>query len=398
MEKIIEILFGYVNISVKCRWPERFLNICSQNGIELWGIKLKDAETVEASLLRGDYKKLKASLPDGMELSQRGRIGVPFFLSKFRRRYVLLAAMAVSLCMMWVSTLFVWEIRISGCETVPEYKVRQCLYNQGIKVGVCWVGFSQEDITNRTLLELPELSYITVNVNSSIAEVIVREKIEVPETVDRDLPTSIYAEKAGLIDKVTALEGKTVKKRGEAVLEGDELITGAVENIDGTVRFVHAKGSVFARTWYEISAVGGGKKTQKSYTGEEKTRYALKLGNKRLNLYINSGISYDDYDKIVKSERITIFGKLSLPVVLQTETYREYEAEEKPQDASQIKTELEQFLKARLLSHMSHGTIMEYDCEYSGGRLKMRAKCSEQIGAERQIDITNYREGTEGDR
>jgi hypothetical protein len=46
--------------------------------------------------------------------------------------------------------------------------------------------------------------------------------------------------------------------------------------------------------------------------------------NLRLNFYINSGISYENYDKITTEKRPTILG-FALPVSIIGYTYREYE-------------------------------------------------------------------------
>ena len=48
--------------------------------------------------------------------------------------------------------------------------------------------------------------------------------------------------------------GKPLVKAGDTVVLGQTIITGALDSRSSGMRYVHAMGDVYARTWYEISA------------------------------------------------------------------------------------------------------------------------------------------------
>ena len=390
MKKLFDMLRGYVSIIVNCPYPERFLNICAQNGIELWNIKRESEHEVSACVSIKDHKRLKTILDGGnFEMRTGKRSGLPFFLVRFRTRYALIAAMTVTLILVWYSSLFIWEIRISGNDSVSNSEILYCLEKMGIKIGTFRLGLSQEEISNTVLLEIPELSYITVNTNGSIAYVIVRERLPAPEMADREKPVLIYAAKPGIISKLTVMEGKNVLNEGDSVLPGDIVVTGEMESISSEYRYVHAKAEVYARTWYDLSAKGAKEVTEKSYTGNKKTKTALLFGDKRLNLYINGGISYDSYDKIIKEYPVTVFGVLVLPLTVVKETYCEYEPISSLKSADEMKDELGEFLEETLYAGMTGGTVVTTDTETYDGKYDMlmtvRSECVEQIGRERDM-------------
>ena len=206
MKKLHDILRGYITITVTCVYPERLLNICAGNGIELWRISRPDENTICACVSIIDYRRLKKILDQGQfRMRRSGNAGLPFFLFRFKKRYVLIGAMAMVLLLVSISPLFIWEIRVTGNETVPTSEILYALDKMGIKTGTFRLNISQEEVSNTILLEIPELSYIAVNTNSSIAFVEVREKVPQPEMQDRDTPTLVYAEKTGIINKLTVL-------------------------------------------------------------------------------------------------------------------------------------------------------------------------------------------------
>ena len=69
---------------------------------------------------------------------------------------------------------------------------------------------------------------------------------------DNDEPYSVTARKTGIIERMQVYLGAPLVEVGDAVLEGEPLVSGRVESGLGSVRYVHASALVEART-------GGGK-------------------------------------------------------------------------------------------------------------------------------------------
>ena len=97
MQKIINFFRGSVLYTVTGAFPERFLNLCAQNAVPFWGLEWLDDHTLRLCFARKDAKKARTLAEKVMcEAKAARRVGVPFFLAKFRRRYAFLAGLALA--------------------------------------------------------------------------------------------------------------------------------------------------------------------------------------------------------------------------------------------------------------------------------------------------------------
>ncbi|MBQ6540381.1 MAG: sporulation protein YqfD, partial [Oscillospiraceae bacterium] len=324
MERVTNYLRGSVRIRVRCRYPERFINICAKSGAEFWDME-REGEDLVLTTHRRDYRFLRRrALMGDYDVTEAKTAGTVFFLRRFRRRYALLAGMLLTLCALWYASLFIWEIGVTGNETVPSAEILRELKELGVGVGTLRLTLDQDRISNEMLLRIPELCWLTVNTNGCRAEVKVREEIPKPEMVDEYVPTEVYAKKTGIIEKMTVLEGKKLVMPGDTVMAGDILVTGAMDSLSTGTRHVHAMGEIYARTLYSVSAAAPSAVNMKEYTGREKTKHALVIGGSRLNLYLSGGVSWEHYDKTAETRKLEFFGFV-LPVGFVRDTYREYE-------------------------------------------------------------------------
>ena len=78
----------------------------------------------------------------------------------------------------------------------------------------------------------PELSWASVNMYGSKAEVEVREAEKSPEIEDTKTPSNLVAKKDGMVVLVKGYRGTNKVKEGDVVVKGDILISGIVENRD----------------------------------------------------------------------------------------------------------------------------------------------------------------------
>ena len=96
------------------------------------------------------------------------------------------------------------------------------------------------------LLQVEELSWLSVNIVGCHADVEVKEKVKKPALDDNPSPCNLKASADGVITAVTAGEGTTRVKVGSGVRQGDLLVSGVSMTKLNTVRYVRAKGTVMA--------------------------------------------------------------------------------------------------------------------------------------------------------
>lgn len=372
--------------------PENFLNACARSGLEIqFAGPVKDF-TMHVRLGTGDRKKIESAAAKSScavrVLATGG--GVRLRRMLVRRALPALCLLLLLSLLFW-SRLFIWEIRVSGNETVPTGKILDVLSQCGVDCGSFWPAFTSDNLRSQVLVKLPELAWVTVNVYGSRAEVIVRERVPRPEIVSETGPCDIRSDKTGVVMEVQALAGTALVSRGSAVAEGELLISGGVESSFSPPRLVRALGSVTAQTYYELSAVIPADQQTKHYTGEVKNRWSLTIGGKRVNFYGNSSISDSSCDKINSVWTLGIDGLFELPVSLRRESCLFYETGVTARDENAARRELEQLLHDRLLEEIGDtGEILSeaWSVSENGGILNvcLRAVCSEEIGVTVPMD------------
>ena len=259
-----------------------------------------------------------------------------------------------------------------------------------MKPGSFWPSWSADTIKNEVILRLPELAWVGVSVDSSRATVRVRERDEAPELRDNDEPHSVTARKTGIIENIQVYLGAPLVQAGDAVLEGETLVTGRVESGLGTVRYVHASAKVEARTYYELTAAAplvANRMVERS----GHTRWALVLGGGRLNLYLGGSELPEGCTRETTEYKLEWPGVFSLPVALVREQILEYDVIAETVD----RDELEEKLQLRLSEELERllgdrGEALSQTCSASerGGMLyvTLRAECLEDIAVETRAE------------
>jgi similar to stage IV sporulation protein len=390
MQRAMNYVRGAVRVEVTCEYPERFVNLCAMNGVEFWGMERGPGNTLRTHMRVSGFRTL-AGLSDGagFSLRQIKRSGAPVFLRRMRKRYVLLAGLIAVFLLTRALALFVWEIDVIGNVNVPESVILENLRDLGVSQGSFGPKANSEALSNEMLLRIPELSWFAVNIRGSHADVLVRERIPVPEIVDERRPTMVCASKSGVVTSVVVLSGARVCTVGDTVQAGDILVSGIVDGAFGGRRTVHAMAEVYARTWYEMSSQMPLETHARQGAGEAKTRRSLVIAGNTINLYFNAGILWSNYDKIITEKTVKLpLGSIA-PLTLVTERVTRYEPIPVKLTVAAAEGILQAGLTERLRGEISGGEIIasSFETRVSGGTVTvtLRAECKEQIARARDF-------------
>ena len=387
--RVERLLRGVAEIRITGAAPWKLVNACIRERITVEGVESDDLITCRALIFAADAGRVKALAPhcgcDVAVLSVRGRPVWKNFLH--RRRWAALCAAAVAAVIL-VSSLFVWDIRVTENDSdIPDAVILRTLAGQGIGVGSFWPGFRGERIRSRALAELPGLCWLAVNVRGSSASVEVRAAVEKPEITDPRQAADVTASRSGVITEIHVFEGETLVSRGDAVTTGLTLVSAERAARGGETRFVHARAEITAHTWYELTASAPLVTSRKEAVGAARYRFALLLGDTRINFYADSGISGMECDKITKIWRLGIKDVFSLPATVALDTVRPYVLTEEPLSRAAVRAALEEELRAVLQERIGETgkVISEYftESEENGMlTLTLRCECEERIDEE----------------
>ena len=241
---IINRLRGQVRIRAESAFPERILNLCGARELAFWDVVWESPTAFTCRLGRRDWHTLRQAAKNlDCALTVVGREGAPYFFFRFRRRQALLIGLLLCATGLFLGSFFVWDFVVEGNETVPTEEILRALEKNDVHLGSFGLSLNGERIRNHVLLDIPELSWITVNVSGCRAHVQVRERIPAPERLDRQTPSNMIARRAGLVLKVRAVDGVAAVQPGTAVTENQLLVSGVEDTETVGARVLAGMGS-----------------------------------------------------------------------------------------------------------------------------------------------------------
>lgn len=395
MKRWMNYLRGMVTLRIQGLFPERIVNLCAQNGVEFWGVEWLDEHTIRLITRRETRKRLeRLAQKVDCQVEVESSNGLPDLFLRLRTRYAFLIGLTLALCAVGWLSRFVLVIEVSGNQQVPTAVILSQLRQLGVRPGVYGPAVDRKQVAQEAVLALEDLAWMGINLHGTRLEVIVRERIQAPERVDEERYCDIVSEADGIILHLEAQWGDAVVQEGDIVAAGDTLISGLVtleppQYSDRPNRYyqTHARGNVWARTWRTVTAQIPLRAGVKIPEEEHKNRWAVEILGQRIEIFGNSSISYDFYDKITRIYPMTLPDGTMLPFALVREQYQACRLEETELDTEAARTLLEEQLTVRLHDLVGEdGNVqsLRFSAREQNGMLQVTvlAECREEIGKE----------------
>ncbi|MBQ9044733.1 MAG: sporulation protein YqfD [Oscillospiraceae bacterium] len=389
------VLRDRVRVTIRGAAPERVVSACAAQGIRLRNVTPVEDYALQASISAfqvGNLKRIAEKYQCEVERVQITRFGRA--VRKGSRCRLLALLLAAAGLLAWLSSLFVWEIRVVGNETVSTAAILRALDDCGVTVGTFWPKMNIDLVRSGVQRRVPGLEWFTVNLRGSVAEVRVTERVEAPEIMDNDAPYELYADHSGVVVHMEVLQGQPLVQRGDFVTAGQVLVSGVPEDVQGERHGVHALGSVRVRTAYCLTARLPLQTRSAQPNGRTHTRWSLLLGKKRVNFGKSSSIPGAVCDKIYSVYVCAIPGLVQLPFRLLREDVTPLSFSETETDADAARAQLEQALTDALRQRIGpDGEVISqhFTPGTSGGvyTLTLRCECEQEIAAEQPCLISD---------
>ena len=239
--KLLRFLLGYVCFRAKDGFPERFINLCRLKGIVLWNLNSKES-VISACVACKDYRKIRsAARKSGMKVRIYRKIGLPFLLDRYSHRVGVAVGAVFCVAVICVLSTRLWSINVTGNVNVTSERIIGVFEELGVRRGIGTNEIDIKALEIEAMKRLPEISWLNINFDGSVALIEVRETEADPQDNGGDVPSDIVAARDGQIVILRPFNGTQEQKIGNSVLKGDLLISGIEENKDLTVSFCRAK-------------------------------------------------------------------------------------------------------------------------------------------------------------
>ncbi len=329
--------------------PQGLLDEILKMGLSLYSVYRVDELITVFTIKKSEMQALCSVIKmRGDTIRVVREIGMSIILMRFRKRPVLLLGLA---CLIFL-TLFiptrVLLFRVEGNKTLSSSKILEEVHSQGLTFFSKRKDIRSEEIKNLLIESIPQISWAGINTKGCVATVSIRER-DAEIIRDSKAPGSIYATRDGVVSSITASKGTALCAPGDAVLEGQLLISGFTDH--GDILFVEAaEGEVYAYTARENMAILPLVRSSERPSGVIHHRYSLMIGKKRINFWKGSGISPTGCDRMYQEYWLKLPGGGVLPVCITRETivYHELETRKSLYGEEELSDTLEMYVRRQV--------------------------------------------------
>lgn len=383
MWRLIWFLQGYVQAELRGASPEWALERLSNARVAFLRVQRIDDFTIALLILRKDVLKAEAAAQKAMcELAVVREMGFGKTFGGLWRRRLFVLGLLLCAAGAFVIPKFVFFYDVVGNETVPDAEILRALHSLGVGFGTYGPDIQPQALKNKMLLLVPELQWFTVQQSGMCAHVVVRERPEKLAVEERRAPMNVVAAKDGVLTSVSSLEGNCLCAPGQAVTEGQVLIS-AYTDLEFTTRVSAALGEIYAETLTHKQVVCPDTALFKQPNGKTARRISLLVGEKRWNIFANGGNLEGKCDKITKTHMLTLPGGFEIPVGLEITEFSGYDLVKKPLPEETAQALLIEQLERGVRQDMIAGEILDeaLDLTRQNDRYELHAsvRCEEMI-------------------
>lgn len=328
--KLIRWLKGYIKLNIEGTYKDRFINICTKNNVNMWGMNSYE-KNITTYMLYNDYKNTRKYI-DKTDVSIEiiEKIGLPFLCKAYKKRYGFMLGIALFFFLIYSFTSYIWDINVIGESIYTKEEIVKNVRDNYVDIGTPIEDINCEELEKILRVEYDKVAWISCELKGT------QLNIEITETIEQDTikvsnnPCNIIAAKDGVVTKIVTRNGKTIKTIGEEVKKGDVIITGVINiynDYDELIEtnYVPSDGDVYAIVENEYYDEFDLEYYDKVYTGNETKGYSIFFMNKSYETK-KANVEYELYDTITSERKIKLGSSVYLPVVLYEITMKEYEA------------------------------------------------------------------------
>lgn len=362
------------------------LRLLNEAGIEIFHIRQEDVLTCLFEINRENIGQMRQLLERrGDMLAVEGYSRLFFIQQSILSRPLLWGGLFSFLLISLFLPTRILGIQVEGNHAVSTRKILEAAEDAGIHLMASCTKVRSEKMKNRLLSSIPELQWAGINTYGCRAVISVKERAEV-ENGNREMLVNIgniVADRDGIIESVTVMQGTAMCQPGQAVQKGQILISGYTD-CGRSLRASRAMGEVYAQTIHTVRAATPDNSLHRPNNTRKRLGLTIRIGKKQINLWKDSGISDSTCGRISKEYPLALPGNFLLPVSLMVETYYTGDVISQPLDKTDTKKALSAFSQKYLSDQMIAGTVSFSDevMEACPGAYLLTRQffCSEMIG------------------
>jgi sporulation protein YqfD len=260
----------------------------------------------------------------------------------------------------------------------------------GVACGTPKRNVDPQILQQHLMLKFPKIGWLSVNTIGCSAEVRLQEKTDKPPIEEKQYSVcNIKAAATGQIVSLKVFTGTPQVKEGDAVVEGQMLISGVVENNLGIASLRHAAGEIIAETTRTMTEEVPLKRTEVKQTGRVVTQRSFNIFGIRVPLTL-AGKPNGNYQAEGLFTEVRLMNSV-LPMSLYEENWVEHNTYSYTLNKEQAIRLAEKQIEQRAKTELKDAEVISQSGEgkIEGSKLiyTVNLKCRENIAQESEILI-----------
>ena len=380
MRSLKEKISTYVCIHVISEASERFINMCRYKVVNLWDIA-KTEQGFTAKLSKDDFMELKDIChKTRSKIAVTKRVGIPFLLFKYRKHYSFIVGILISCVMIYVCSLFVWNISFTGNAQYTNSTLLKYLASKDIHAGIFVSSIECDAIEQAMRNDFDNITWVSAQISGT--RLIIHIKESEDAVVSREISEEnrdIIASCDGVVQSIITRKGTPLVKPGDTVTKGQILVSGVVDILnDGgeVIGKVHTKSDadILISSSIEYSDSLDVVHQEKIYTGNKTTKKILGVVNSDIELSLPFKI-FENADVVTEVNDLALTESFYLPFYYGDKIYYEYNVMEqqytKEEAAEILDNNLSYYIKDLLENEVQ---IIDYDVKMYNNSSSYTAK------------------------
>lgn len=375
-KKVFYFLKGYVIIKVEGKFPERFLNAAGRRNLLMWQVRpVPDGIILHVPMQACDKIKTIATDTD-CTVKILKKSGLKDTVKRGTKRKALFYGMACFVLLIFGMLSLLWNVEITGIERIPEKTLRAQLKQNGIHKFAIVYGIDKTQAIKNIVAQNKDIAWLGIEIKGSCAYVEVVETVERPEIQDKSVPCNLISDKDGVVTAFEIESGITMVKIGDTVTKGQLLVSGISDSPSKGVRFLHAEGEVYIKTWHEKNLVVPLEQDNVRKTGQSKKHYTVQLYGFTVPIWFNQKHGFKSAEQTISYYgpiKCTKYEEL-IPEKVQCTPEQVLEAE--------LETFKQELSEKGIVENISHTTHKENNNLH----IRFVAELTEKTGVKRMIE------------
>ncbi len=222
--KFEQYLNGMVELRLPAQKTEELLQQMIAADIPVYQVK-RQTDYVYLWVHLDDYFKLRHFLREQhCRFHVQQRLGLPFVISRIKRRRGLLLGLGLGLSLLYLLLSFIWGYEVHGNLQYSDDHMIALVQEYGMIPGAHRDKFDYDALAEQIVRDHPEFTWIQLQVVGTTLQIDVKERLSVSEMPQKS--GSLVAQADGRITELLVFRGTPLVKRGDWVHKGQILVGG----------------------------------------------------------------------------------------------------------------------------------------------------------------------------